>query len=188
MSKQTRSPTKEGSLGATKTLGPSKALTATKPHASFAKVSSLLTDSETPGTRLSSFMRQWTGAPPSTIKILARGYHWSWVSEPPPLTRHPRCNSSSLELRSQAAELECKGVVYKVPWQPAYIYLIFLSPEAVMRLQAYFRLKLAKYAHSDPKVSDDNPQGVGRQAHSTCLDGIHTLICIIPSGILYIVI
>ena len=77
--------------------------------------------SEIPGARLSYFAHQWTRAPPSIIKILSRGYHFTWLSVPPPLTRHSRRTAASPELRQEVEMLARKGAIYQVPFQPAYI-------------------------------------------------------------------
>ena len=85
---------------------------------------------EVPGARLSKFTHQWEGAPPSTLNIVKRGFHWKWVSSPPPLAHQTRGNSASPELRAEVGELARKGAIYKVPWQPAFISPIFLVPKS----------------------------------------------------------
>ena len=85
---------------------------------------------EVPGARLSKFAHQWEGAPPSRLNIVKRGFHWKWVSSPPPLAHQTRGNSASPELRAEVGELARKGAIYKVPWQPAFISPIFLVPKS----------------------------------------------------------
>ena len=67
---------------------------------------------------------------PSTLNIVKRGFHWKWVSSPPPLAHQTRGNSASPELRAEVGELARKGAIYKVPWQPAFISPIFLVPKS----------------------------------------------------------
>ena len=38
------------------------------------------------GGQLARFAAKWTGAPPLPATTVCRGFHWSWVSDPPPLS------------------------------------------------------------------------------------------------------
>lgn len=88
-----------------------------------------LLDNEKTGARLSAFAHKWTGAPPSTKRILTRGYHWTWSKSPPPLRVPFRRSNPSPELKNEVQKLVMKGAVYPVPWQRAYASPIFLVPK-----------------------------------------------------------
>ena len=64
-------------------------------------------------------------------RIVRRGYHWSWLSNPPPLdTRIPLEGRPCPNLGLAVQELLQKQVIYKVHKQPCYLSTIFLVPKS----------------------------------------------------------
>ena len=115
-----------------------------------------LAGSEKPGARLKAFAQQWTGAPPSTIKIITRGYHWTWSKSPPSLFIPSRRGRSSPELVTEVRKLVSKGAVYPVPWQKALVSPIFLVPKTTGGWRLILDLSsLNKFIHT-PKFRMTN--------------------------------
>jgi len=82
--------------------------------------------SETPGARLQKFHACWNKAPRATQKILRKGFHWTWASDPPPLQLPTFRTHNSAALSVEVKSLLQKQAIYQVPIQPVYLSNIFL--------------------------------------------------------------
>ena len=89
-----------------------------------------INDSEV-GGRLQRFLPAWSlsKAPTWIIDIIKRGYHWAWLSSPPPLET-PHLQSQNTIISSLVEEMIRKGAIYQVPPQPSIVSRIFAVPKS----------------------------------------------------------
>ena len=83
------------------------------------------------GGRLQRFLPAWrlSKAPTWIIDIIKRGYHWAWMSSPPPL-EIPHLQSQNTIISSLVEEMIRKGAIYQVPPQPSIVSRIFAAPKS----------------------------------------------------------
>ena len=79
------------------------------------------------GGQLARFATKWTGAPPLPATTVRRGFHWSWVADPPPLCL-PSSTQHQPALRDPILDWVRKGVVSPVPPQPCFLSRLFAVP------------------------------------------------------------
>ena len=79
------------------------------------------------GGQLARFAAKWTGAPPLPATTVPRGFHWSWVADPPPLCL-PSSTQHQPALRDPILDWVRKGVVSPVPPQPCFLSRLFAVP------------------------------------------------------------
>ena len=79
------------------------------------------------GGRLTFFAPAWVAAPQSIRTIVSRGFHWTWLDQPPRL-RPPTFTQSLPDLSLPVQDWVTKGVIYPVPHQPCFQSRIFTVP------------------------------------------------------------
>lgn len=133
-----------------------------------------------PGGRLQDFVLEWRDAPPAIYRIIKRGFHWTWLNTPPPLTT-PVCNFLHLksDLTTAIQDLVQKRAIYKVEPQSCYLSNVFLVPKRSGDLSN--KPIQTKHFHLCTKVPHDQPQNSRLHAPATHLDNVHrSKRCILP--------
>ena len=68
---------------------------------------------DSPGARLQTFAGEWAEAPDALARIVRRGFHWTWLTKPPPLSsKIPSGGRSGPELDLAVEELLRKNAIY----------------------------------------------------------------------------
>ena len=130
---------------------------------------------DSPGARLLEFPHAWKHAPPSIQKLIQKGFHWTWIKNPPTL-RKPTLQtpSKSTDFSSQAVtNLLEKKAIYQVPNQPCSLSNIFLVPKQTGGMRFIINLKKTEQIHSCSQISHVKSQSAGVHAQTTSLDSIN---------------
>ena len=97
---------------------------------------------DSPGARLLEFPHAWKHAPPSIQKLIQKGFHWTWIKNPPTL-RKPTLQtpSESTDFSQAVTNLLEKKAIYQVPNQPCFLSNIFLVPKQTGGMRFIINLK-----------------------------------------------
>lgn len=106
-------------------------------------------------------MTRWKKAPKLVWNTVKRGFHWKWVSKPPPLFI-PTKTQHEKHLVKLVQDWVLKGVIYPVQNQPCFLSRIFTVPKKDHSLRLIIDLSLLNQYVRSPPFTLDNHLKVSR--------------------------
>ena len=113
------------------------------------------------GAQLKVFVTRWKKAPKLVWNTVKRGFHWKWVSKPPPLFI-PTKTQHEKHLVKLVQDWVLKGVIYPVQNQPCFLSRIFTVPKKDHSLRLIIDLSLLNQYVRSPPFTLDNHLKVSR--------------------------